>query len=177
MTRHDVEPVERRCSCGADFRFDTRQRIQGTTRLATCSNPDCGVVVTGGSPEDGLRACLLGDVAVVRALSPWVRLFFKSITWGYKWRSHYTGCPYCESELTVELHLPPRHGRHRDVSEVVLCLTCGATTTRLWLNGESILHSLEGSAWQEPAVALQALRRALAERAGEAPDPYTWDFG
>lgn len=97
----------RLCFCGAELRYEERQRIQGTTRLATCSNPDCGMLITDGSP-DGLQACLLGDTPVVRDLKPWNRLFFKCVTWGYRWTSHFEGCRYCSHELTVELRLPPR---------------------------------------------------------------------
>ena len=135
------------------------------------------MVITDGSPENGLQACLLGDTPVVRGLKPWNRLFIKSVTWGYKWKSHYASCGYCAHELTVELRLPPRSDRRGDPNEIVCCLNCGATTTRFWIDGESVLLSMEGNAWEGPATAIQALKRALAERAGEASGAYTWDFG
>lgn len=164
------------CSCGAELRFETRQRIRGTTSLATCTNTTCGIITTDERPENGLQTCLLGDAPVVRYLKPWNRLFFKAVTWGYKWTSHFEGCRYCSHELTVELRLPPRSDRRGDPSEIVCCLNCGSTTTRFWLDGESVLHTMEGSAWNEPAAAIQALKHALAARASQPQEPYTWDF-
>lgn len=164
------------CSCGADLRFEARQRIQGTTSLATCSNAACGIITTDGSPENGLQECLIGDAPVVRYLKPWNRFFFKAVTWGYKWTSHFECCRYCSHELTVELRLLPWSDRRGDPSEIVLCLHCGSTTTRFWLDGESVLHTMEGSAWNEPAAAIQALKRALATRVSQPQEPYTWDF-
>lgn len=164
------------CECGAALRFEARQRIRGAASLATCSNPGCGRISFDGSPEGGLRACLLGDAPVVRDLKPWNRLFFKSVTWGYRWTSHFEGCRYCSHELTVELRLPPRSDRRGDPSEIVCCLNCGSTTTRFWIDGESVLHTMEGSAWNEPHPAIQAVKRALAVRVSQPQEPYTWDF-
>lgn len=176
MIPEDAELSKQRCSCGAELRFEARQRIQGTASLATCSNVACGIITTDGSPETGLQAYLLGDAPVVRELKPWNRFFFKTVTWGYKWTAHFESCRYCSHELAVELHLQPRSDRRGDPSEIICCLNCGSTTTRFWIDGESVLHTMEGSAWNEPAAAIQALKRTLAAQASQPQEPFTWDF-
>jgi hypothetical protein len=171
MRRKNAKPMESRCSCGSDLRWETRQRSSGQASLALCSNPDCGIVTTPKAadtePNDGLRTFLIGGAPAARYLKPWLRLYFRTLDFGFRWRPYHERCSACSHELTTELRLPPRSDRYSDPHQVVLCMNCGATKTAFWLNGERAVLSLDGNAWDEPATVLQALKRALEERAYE----------
>jgi hypothetical protein len=59
---------------------------------------------------------------------------------------------------------------------VALCLQCGRMASVFWGNGDRVEIWLDASAWEEPTPLIQDLKRALATRADEQADPYTWDF-
>lgn len=174
------QPMKRECSCGATLRWESREDYCGKRSLATCSNPECGVITTavmnGHQPEDGLRTFLLGDTPVQRYLAPWARLYWKTSQWRYRWLSHHETCPDCDSEFTVRLSLPPLAKRQSDPYQVVMCLACGATGMAWWLAGEKVAIAIEGNEWNESATAVLILKRVLEERAARTCEGQTWDF-
>jgi hypothetical protein len=174
------QPMKRECSCGFPLRWESRENYCGKRSLATCSNPECGVVTTaatgGFQPEDGLRTFLLGDDPVQRYLPPWARLYWKTSKWGYRWLSHDETCPDCASEFTVQLDLPPLAERQTDPVSIETCLACGATGIAWWLGGEKVAIAIEGDEWSEPVTAVLILKRVLEERAARTCEGWTWDF-
>jgi hypothetical protein len=167
------------CSCSAPLRWEWRESFGRRASVAVCSNDDCGVVTTalpeGVEPDKALESYLLGSVPPRPYLRPWLRLYWKATQWGFRWCAHHETCPACDSAITTQLGLPRLAERPGDPYEVLLCLTCGATTIAWWMFGERVAVALEGDEWNEPATALLILRRVLQERADLAAG-HGWDF-
>jgi hypothetical protein len=167
-------PINQTCSCGATLLWECRESQHGKRWLALCGNPECGLITTRPEgvehPENCLQSFLLGDAPIRRNLKPWVRLFFKASQLGYRWCPGHEPCPSCKHEATAALRIPWHPARAGDPFYLALCLQCGATTTFSWVNGERLVLSLDGAAWERPTAELQALRQTLLERAGPAEE-------
>jgi hypothetical protein len=140
-----------------------------------CASPSCGEISLAASdtePEPDLKTLLVGDAPAVRYLPPWLRLFLRSLSGGYAWKPAMTECVACASGLSFELLLNPRVSSAAPF-RTCICVSCGWTTTMLWLNGERAVLEMEGAAWDEPPAVLSAFRRALEEH---SPDGWRWDF-
>ena len=173
-----VYPLERRCSCGADLRWEHREGPGGVRSMALCTGPECGAITAPGDSDagGGLRRFLVGRAETPRYLSPWCRLFFRASKWGYRWGPHTTSCSTCSNQMTVALDLPAPWGRPADPLRVVLCLHCGRTASIFCNDGDCTETVLGASAWEEPAPAIQDLKRVLEVRAYEAK-PRQGPFG
>jgi hypothetical protein len=162
------------CPCGASLRWETRYTYSGRRSLATCGADDCGAITLGDGAqgEDGLKHFLLGGRPVQPYRAPWLRFFFFCTRLGYSWRAHSEPCPICENGITVALHLPSRPNRPVDALGLWLCLDCGSTVCVFWRDGERVDVALDCDAWNEPADAINLLKRAFRERAEEAIGPH-----
>lgn len=142
--------------------------------MALCSREGCGQITfpgsIGSSGDNPLSDALLGGMPAVRYLQPWVRLFFRTVALGYRWRPYAEPCWECGHELASELRLPPTGARLIEPTQVVVCLSCGAVALTFWERGETATLSLKGGSWTDPPVQLLALSRALHERVYAADD-------
>jgi hypothetical protein len=179
MSREAAMQTASHCSCGHPLTWEHRDGFGKRRSLALCQNPDCGVITTalpeGIEPEQRLASCLLGRIPTPRYLKPWVRLYFKTIRWGFIWRPFHEVCPDCAGDMTVQLALPPHMERQSDPYEILLCLTCGTTGVAWYTSGERVAIAMEGSEWDEPSTAVVILKRILEERATMAREGRSWD--
>lgn len=173
-------PTRDRCECGAHLAWESRETRTGKRWLALCSSPACGVITPDSprvaEPENRLQAFLLGEMPAVRYLQPWTRFYFRSSGWGYTWCPHVESCRDCGNELVVALDIEWRPDRRFDPCHVALCVQCGSTETTFWMEGERVGLWTSGSAWDDLTPPIQALRRALSDRARERQPGYEWDF-
>lgn len=179
MSPRSSEHARRTCICGASLRWEGRKSGAGERWIATCSSESCGMITMrihdGPQPQAGLDQFML-DKPPPRYLSPWSRLFFRSIALGYQWRPHHEGCWNCSGELVVTLDLPPQADRQADPHQVVLCLHCGDLVSFDRVLGDQTSLVVSGPQWDEPDLSIRLLRQAIHERAGSDAPGEAWSF-
>jgi len=169
MSRDTAKRLASHCGCGSPLRWEMKEGYGEQRSLALCANADCGVITTalpeGAQPADGLALCLLGPLPARRYLKPHLRLYLKSSHWGFRWFPGRESCFACDGEITHQLPLPRLAERDSDPYFASMCLECAATMIVWWINGERIVHTIQGDDWNEPATAVVLLKHVLEERA------------
>jgi hypothetical protein len=173
----DERAWPRCCSCGDALTWSVRETWRGRRWLALCQSPACGAY-DAGPGASGLPEFLLGDQPPLPYVQPWVRFFLRSVRQGYVWQPSAGGC-VCPTPLAFHLALPVLPDREADPTDVAVCLACGQTSIRLRAQGETLELHHPASAWDDPAIAIRLMKRAMRERAeschaGGLEDP--WSF-
>ena len=185
MLPRTPQPLRHTCACGSKLRWESRQTWRGKRWFAFCVSDQCGrwttQIADGPERPEGLAEFLLDEQPARPYVPAWRRFFLFSANRGLPWRPAPGRCSACAEELVMQLDLPYDPSRTADPRRVVLCLHCGNTELSMWALGDLGELRLEGDAWNQPAVAILALKRAVADHTRSEPDDSddgtTWHFG
>jgi len=170
MLPRQPRPTKLRCSCGARVKYEKRTTWRGDRWLGVCTNASCGLWTTslgdGEEDDNALVEFLLDGRPAPANTPPQVRLFLRYAALG--WRHHHEGCVACNRRLVMSLDLDPLPNRPADPAHVHVCLDCGYLVVIAWMLDEWHELHVPGEGWQEPAVSVLILKRALEARVTSA---------